>query len=137
MSPSALRIRFAAGLVLAGSVFHWSCARYGSALSSGPDFQKRFQEALINAKPGAIVELPAGRLDVDSTISLTVDSVTIRGKGMDKTILSFRNQKAGSAGMLVTASGFTIEDLAIEDPKGDALKINGVHDVTIRRLRTE
>jgi parallel beta-helix repeat protein len=137
MSPSVLHIRFAAGLVLAGLAFFSSCTRYGSALSSGPDFQKRFQEALINAKPGAIVELPEGRLDVDNTISLTVENVTIHGKGMDKTILSFRNQKAGSAGMLVTANGFTIEDLAIEDPKGDALKINGVHDVTIRRLRTE
>jgi parallel beta-helix repeat protein len=56
---------------------------------------------------------------------------------MDKTILSFKNQKTGSAGMLVTAGGFTLEDLAIEDTKGDGVKINGATGVTIRRVRAE
>ncbi len=101
------------------------------------DFQKTTQESLINAKPGSVIELPEGKFQIDRTLSLSVDNVTIRGKGIDKTILSFKDQKTGSAGMLVTSSGFTIEDLAIEDSKGDALKINGATNVTIRRVRTE
>jgi len=32
-----------------------------SGLTAGPDFQKRLQEALILAKPGAVIELPEGR----------------------------------------------------------------------------
>jgi parallel beta-helix repeat protein len=39
--------------------------------------------------------------------------------------------------MLVTSNGFTLEDIAIEDPKGDALKVNGSNGVNIRRVRTE
>jgi parallel beta-helix repeat protein len=74
---------------------------------------------------------------MDRALSLSVDNVTIRGKGIDKTILSFKNQKTGPAGLQVTSNGFTIEDLAIEDTKGDALKINGASGVTVRRVRTE
>jgi len=114
-----------------------SCAKKESGLAAGPEFQKEFQTALITAKPGAVIELPEGQLEVDRPLSLTVDNVTIRGKGIDKTVLKFKNQKEGAAGMLVTSNGFTIEDLAFEDTKGDALKINGAKDVTIRRVRTE
>jgi parallel beta-helix repeat protein len=56
---------------------------------------------------------------------------------MDKTILSFRGQKTGSAGFQATSNGFTMENLAIEDTKGDALKINNATGVTVRRVRTE
>ena len=38
---------------------------------------------------------------------------------MGQTILSFQNQKSGSAGVQATASGLTLEDLAIEDTKGE------------------
>lgn len=55
---------------------------------------------------------------------------------MDKTILSFKGQKAGAEGLLVNASNFTIQDLAIEDSKGDALKVNEGENVIIRRVRT-
>jgi len=114
-----------------------SCAKKDAGIEPGPGFQKRLQEALILAKPGAVIELPEGRHELTTTLSLAIENVTIRGKGIDKTILSFKDQKTGSAGMLVTSNGFTLEDLAIEDPKGDALKINGSTGVTIRRVRTE
>lgn len=114
-----------------------SCSNNGNAIPAGPEFQKRAQEALIQAKPGDIIQFPEGKLDVDRTLSLTVPNVTIRGKGMDKTILSFKNQKSGSAGLLVTAGGFTLEDVGIEDTKGDGVKVNGVDGVTFRRVRTE
>jgi parallel beta-helix repeat protein len=128
-------IQFAA--VAAGLMLVSSCTRNSSSISAGPEFQRRAQEALIAAKPGSVIELPEGRHELDRTLSLTVENVTIRGKGPDKTILSFKNQKTGSAGLLVTANGFTLEDLAIEDSQGDALKINGVSDVIVRRVRTE
>ena len=56
---------------------------------------------------------------------------------MNETILTFANQVAGAEGLLVSASNFTIEDLAIEDTVGDALKINEGENITIRRIRTE
>jgi len=100
-------------------------------------FQKHLQEQLIKAKPGDVIDLPEGKFHLDRTLSLTVDHVTIRGKGMNKTILSFAGKKEGASGMLVKANGFTAEDFAIEDTAGDGLAVQGVSDVIIRHVRVE
>lgn len=114
-----------------------SCSRKNEGIIPTSGFQKRFQEVLISAKPGAVIDLPEGKHEIDRGLSLTVDNITIRGKGPDKTVLSFNNQKAGAAGLLVTSNHFTIEDVAFEDTKGDGIKINGANGVTIRRVRAE
>jgi parallel beta-helix repeat protein len=101
------------------------------------DFQKNLQEKLIAAKPGEVIDLPEGKFHLDRTISLTVNGVTIRGKGMDKTVLSFAGQKTGAQGVLVKANDFVIEDVGIEDTAGDALTIQGGTNITVRRVRTE
>ena len=104
---------------------------------SPADFQKGLQEKLITAKHGSVIELPAGKFHFDRTLSLTADGVTIRGKGMHKTILSFAGQKEGASGMLVKANDFVIEDVAIEDTAGDGLTVQGGTNITIRRVRVE
>jgi len=114
-----------------------ACNSATSTATSPADFQKKLQEDLITAKPGAVIEIPEGKFNLDRTLSLKVDKITIRGKGMDKTVLSFSGQKAGSAGMLVKANDFTIEDLAIEDAAGDALKIEDGTNIIVRRVRVE
>jgi parallel beta-helix repeat protein len=43
----------------------------------------------------------------------------------------------GAEGLLVNASDFTIEDIAIEDTAGDGLKINEGRNIVIRRVRAE
>ena len=102
-----------------------------------PNMQKILQSKFLNAKPGDVITIPAGTFDFQRSLSLKVDGVTVRGAGMDKTILNFKNQISGAEGMLVTANDFTIEDLAIEDTKGDALKINDGKNIVVRRVRTE
>ena len=101
------------------------------------EFRKSLQSQLIRANPGDIIEIPAGTWEIDRSLSLNVDGVTIRGAGMDQTILSFKNQVAGAEGLIVTASDFIVEDLAIEDTRGDGIKINQGSNVTIRRVRVE
>ena len=101
------------------------------------EVEAKLQQQLLDAKPGDVITIPAGTFHFDRSLSLDVDGVTIKGAGMDKTILSFKGQKAGAEGLLVNASNFTIEDLAIEDSKGDALKVNEGENVIIRRVRTE
>ena len=123
-------------VVLLGALILGSCATQ-KGLVTGPGFRKSLQEALIQAKPGDVIEIPEGKLDIDGPLTLTVDNVTLRGKGMDKSVLSFLNQTSGSAGFTVTANGFTIEDLAVEDTKGDGVKVKGGTKVTFRRFRAE
>jgi len=106
-------------------------------LQPSPDDEATLLLALIDARPGDVILLRAGTYHLLSPLSLDVDSVTLRGEGMDKTILSFRGQTVGAQGLLVTANHFVIEDLAIEDSTGDLLKIQGADGVTVRRVRTE
>lgn len=101
------------------------------------DFQKQLQLRLINAKAGDVISIPAGTHPINRSLSLNVSGVTIRGEGMDESVLSFKDQVQGAEGMLVNASDFTIEDLAIEDTAGDALKVNDGENIVIRRVRTE
>ncbi|MCG8416104.1 MAG: right-handed parallel beta-helix repeat-containing protein, partial [Pseudomonadales bacterium] len=100
-------------------------------------FEESLQQQLIQAQPGDVIEIPAGTHELTRGLSLTVDGVTIRGEGMESSILSFANQAQGAEGLLVNADDFVIEDLAIEDTVGDALKINESNNVTIRNVRTE
>lgn len=128
MRPVSL---LALALLLAG------CGEQAESPVTHADFQKDLQTRLIKAKPGTVIELPAGIWQLDRGLSLKVSGVTLKGAGMDKTILNFKGQKAGAEGLLVDASDFTIEDLALEDSKGDALKVVGGRNIVIRNVRTE
>lgn len=121
---------FVLPLVLAG------CRSQDETAVDG-NFQRELQTRLLDAKPGEVIEIPAGRYALDRSLSLRVSGVTIRGAGMNETVLSFRGQKVGAEGLLVNASDFTLENLAIEDTRGDAVKVNEGERITLRGLRIE
>jgi parallel beta-helix repeat protein len=104
-------------------------------LAPGPNAQEETQAALIQAKPGDVIELAEGKFDFTTGLILATENVTIRGQGLDKTFLSFARQNAGSDGLLVKRGGFLIQDLTVEDTKGDAVKVNDADGVTFRRVR--
>ena len=103
----------------------------------GPDVQKTVLEELILAEPGTVFQFEEGVFEFTDGLSLTVDHVTIRGRGMDKTILSFKKQVAGAEGLYITGSNIGVEDIAIEDTKGNALKSAKADNIVLRRVRTE
>ena len=109
----------------------------GNDLAAGADFEKSLQQKLLDAQPGDVIDIPAGTYALNRSLSLTRSGVTIRGAGMDKTILSFAKATSGAEGLLVTGDDFTLQDLALEDTKGDALKINGTKNAVMRRVRAE
>lgn len=130
-------MRIAPLSLLALSLVLAACGEQDKAPTTHADFQKDLQARLIKAKPGTVIEIPAGTYQLDRSLSLKVSGVTLKGAGMDKTILNFKGQKAGAEGLLVDASDFTIQDLALEDTKGDALKVVGGKNIVIRNVRTE
>ena len=105
--------------------------------SSDSSFESKLEQQLLDAKPGSVIDIPAGHYALKRGLGLRTDGVTIRGGGMDKTVLSFKGQIVGPEGLLVNANDFTIENLAIEDTKGDALKINQGRNITIHGVRIE
>lgn len=103
------------------------------------NIEHSLQSQLIAAADGDTIQLPEGRFMF--TKSLTLDNkknIYIKGAGMDKTILSWKNQTEGAQGMLVSNSkNIVLEDFALEDAKGDLLKVNDTRGITLRRLRAE
>lgn len=125
-------------LVLCAGLAAVHCKEPATVIS--PDeanFQKKLQESLLTAKPGSVIELPAGTFHLDKGMTLSEKGVTIRGAGMDKTILSFKGQTEGAAGIMVSQGDFLIEDLTIQDTTKDAIKVTGAKNVTFRRIKTE
>lgn len=105
----------------------------GCVLNDEEDVRYAFE----TAKPGSVIKLREGTIAINRSLTLNSPGVTIRGAGMDKTILDFSEQVQGAEGILVNAGDFTIEDLTIQDTIGDALKINQGENVVVRRVRTE
>lgn len=109
-------------------------------LAPGDDLETRALEALITAEPKTIVELPAGIYDFVGELSVSVDNIVLRGAGMTNetgTVLRFNNQTTGAQGIFATGNNFVVQDLAVEDTPGDAIKIEGSNGVTIQRVRVE
>lgn len=107
------------------------------AVAPGPDAQERIQTALLDAKPGDVVALAAGRYELSDGLSLDVDDVTVKGAGPDATVLSFRGQKGAGEGLLVTSDRVTVRDLGVEDTKGDGVKSKGADQISFINLRVE
>lgn len=104
-------------------------------VAAGEGAQERLQEALILAAPGDEVVMGAGRFVLDDGLSLDVDGVTVRGAGMNATVLDFTGQQGAGEGLLVTSDKVTLRDFAIENPKGDGIKSKGADDIVYQRVR--
>ena len=98
---------------------------------------ERLQETLILAAPGDVIELGAGRFVLTDGLSLDVDGVTLRGAGMDATILDFTTQQGAGEGLLVTSDNVTLRDFAVENPKGDGIKSKGADNIIYHAIRVE
>lgn len=106
-------------------------------IAPGDDAGTRLQEALILAAPGDVIELGKGRFVLTDGLSLDVDGVTVRGAGMDATILDFTTQQGAGEGLLVTSDNVTLRDFAIENAKGDGIKSKGADNIIYHALRVE
>lgn len=118
-------------------LFATTAAAETYVVAPGTDAAEDLQEALILAEDGDIVLLAEGRYPLVDGLSLDVDGVTIRGAGMDATILDFSDQKGAGEGLLVTSDNVVLEDFAVENSKGDGIKTKGSDIITFRRLRVE
>jgi parallel beta-helix repeat protein len=108
-------------------------------LQAQNELRRRLQTEFIESPDGAVIEIPEGNYHLN--MSLWMDgkqNITIRGKGMDKTILSFKEQLAGAEGIKITnSSRITIQDLTVQDSKGDLIKAQGVDGLILKNVKAE
>lgn len=101
--------------------------------------ERDLQTRLITAGDSTVIELPEGHFMF--TRSLLIDGkkhLTIKGTGIDKTILSFALQEEGAEGIKV-ANGLNIifEDFTIENAKGDNIKVTDTRGITFRNIKSQ
>ena len=106
-------------------------------VAAGEGAQQRLQEALILAQPGDVVAIGAGRFILSDGLSLDAANVTVRGMGMEATVLDFTGQQGAGEGLLVTSDDVTLRDFAVENAKGDAIKSKGADRIVYYRVRAE
>lgn len=106
-------------------------------VAAGANAQERLQGALLDAKPGDVVQIGAGRFDLTDGLSLDVNGVTIRGAGADKTVLSFKGQMGAGEGLLVTSDDVVLRGFAVEDSRGDGIKSKGADRIVYKDIRVE
>lgn len=104
--------------------------------------RKEIQEAFQKAKSGDTLYFGEGTFELDLGLSLLdKENITLIGSGQDKTILSFKNQKEGASGaegiIGKNLKNFVIQDLAVVETKGDAIKVQDSDGVSFINVRTE
>ena len=123
-------------LVITVVVFLSGCKNNNSVPDKNAAFEKELQEKFIKAQEGDIIELPEGTFFLSRSLVVDgVKNITIKGRGTAKTILSFKQQKEGAEGLKITATGVTLEDFAVVDTKGNAIKIQDANNITFRRVK--
>lgn len=137
----ALSLRFGcdralALLLLCGLLSSQALAKVWE-LAPSPDLEHAAQEALLLANEGDVVLLPEGRFEMSTELSMIRPSVTLRGRGMDKTILVYGQAAAGPQAIIASARNSRVEDLTILDHPGDGIKMIGVQGAQIRRVKVE
>ena len=94
------------------------------------------QEALIIAEPGDVIRL------TEVLLLLKMDYLWMfrvsKLKEKDGCFhLEFSNQKSGAQGLLVTSDNVTLQDFAVVNAKGDAIKSKGANNISFIRVKTE
>jgi parallel beta-helix repeat protein len=102
-------------------------------------FQKKVQTQMISIENGANIDLDEGVFNLTSSLSMEdKKNVKISGKGIDKTILSFKNQTDGAEGLRISnAENIIIENMTLQDSKGDLIKTMNVKGITFRNIKVE
>jgi parallel beta-helix repeat protein len=115
-----------------------ACSREGghsTLTAADAAFQAQLQEQIRGAKPGTVILIPPGTHPLEHALTVRANRVTVRGAGMDRSILSFKGAPAAPAAILVEGNGFAIDGVTIQDSTGDGLAINGdnllVHAVQV------
>ena len=128
-------------VLLWGLMFNLGCQKSHEGktyvIHPGDNDQYELQNRLINAVPGDVIQLEKGIYTFNTELSVVEDNITIRGRGHEDTILSFKDQEIGSEGIRVTGNAFGIEYLAVEDTVGNAIKVLGAEGVIFRGVRVE
>lgn len=92
--------------------------------------------AFFEAREGDVIEFCEGEYAFTTGLIMTGKrGITVRGAGMDKTILSFAESPAQDGISVNQVDGFTIEDITVYDAPGNGVRVFRSEHVTFRRVK--
>ncbi|XOV93614.1 MAG: parallel beta-helix domain-containing protein [Bacteroidota bacterium] len=100
--------------------------------------EKSFMTKLLLAEDNSVIELDEGHFIFKNSLILDgKNNITIRGKGIDKTVLSFVLQEEGAEGLrIANCENIVLEDFTVEDAAGDNIKVTDTKGITFRRIKS-
>lgn len=129
--------------VLVLLIFLYSLAACDSTPSYDPErayksIEKSLSAQLMLAKDSSTIELEEGHFIFKNSLILEgKKNITIKGKGIDKTVLSFKIQESGAEGLRVAnCENIVLEGFSIEDAAGDNIKVTDTDGITFRNLKS-
>ncbi|WP_020528000.1 parallel beta-helix domain-containing protein [Flexithrix dorotheae] len=136
------QINFFIGILFLASCGGGAIKEEKSFIKAGPESRKEIQNALIQAQPGDTLFFDEGVFEMDLGISiLDKENIALVGKGHEKTIFSFAEQKKGASGaegiLAKNMKNVTFMDLAVVETTGDAIKVQDSDGVIFMNVRTE
>lgn len=119
------------------------CTACNSLPSNNPDRvytnnEKALSAQFMLAKDSSVIELEEGQFIFKNSLILEGrHHITIRGKGIDKTILSFKIQESGAEGLrIANCTNITLENFTVEDASGDNVKVTDTDGITFRHIKS-
>ena len=116
-------------------IFNFKIAMATTYQVASENFEESLNAAIESADHGSEIIMPEGKYFLKSEVVIIKHGIKLRGQGMDKTILSFKNQKVGAQGVFGSANALEFSDFAVEDSFGNAIKVVSAKSVTFRRLK--
>lgn len=110
---------------------------FSFSLWSQTAYEKELQTQLILTEDGGTIEVKEGTFQIAGSLAMDgKKNIVIQGKGIDKSILSFKGQSTGAEGLKITNGvNITIRDLTILDTKGDCIKVQETDGINFIKVK--
>ncbi len=127
------------------SIFFYSCSGNSNTKSvEVKDLKKASAEEVeqlvakfIEAEKGSLIDIPEGYYELNTQLILdNVENVIVKGAGMRKTIISFKNLSSGGEGMKISGKKLLLEGFTVMDAPGDDIKTQHCEGITFRDINT-
>ena len=105
-------------------------------VNPGPNASAEMVAAMVDLRPGDTLAFGCGYFELDSGIQINgTEDVTVKGCGINETVLSFKNSRTQEGVSVTNVRGITVEGLTVLDSPGDGFKLKGVDHGTLRHVR--
>lgn len=102
-----------------------------------PEQIESLVEKFIEAKEGETIEIPGGFYEMNTQLIIDkVNNLTIKGKGMYNSVISFKNITTGGEGMKIAGDNIVLEGFTVIDAPGDCIKTQHCDGLVFRDVNT-